>query len=346
MLFLSKRKNGNYYIYYLNEVGKRACISTKCKLKNEALKFLTNFKNQLEERKANKVIPIGLEKFFFEYLKYSEGVHTYKSTQTIRSAVNSFLKYFGSIQLSDLNTKSISDYLQERTKEVSPYVVKREIAYLSAMFNWAITQQYVNENLTNGIKKPKLPEKLPLYFSETDFEILLRTIDKQDIKDLANFAISTGLRQMELITLKWNQINFKQHTLTLDNREHITKSKKIRTIPLNIKAMQIMTSRHIQRNDELVFTYNEKPIKQDFISKKFKKYVIKSGLNPKLTFHSLRASFGSWLVQRGCNIYDVMTLMGHSDVRITSQFYASLTTDNLRDSINLLNTLNPIVFTF
>ena len=62
-----------------------------------------------------------------------------------------------------------------------------------------------------------------------------------------------------------------------------------------------------------------------------------TGHNPKLTFHTMRASFGSWLVQKGCNIYDVMTLMGHSDVRVTTQFYASLTTDNLRESVNLLN---------
>jgi len=337
MLFLSKRKNGIYYIYYLNEVGKRACVSTRAKRKNEALKFLANFKNQLEERKANKVIPISLEKFFFEYLKYSESIHTTKSTQTIRSAVNSLLKYFGSIQLSDLNKKSISDYLQQRTNNVSPYVVKREIAYLSSMLNWAINQCYANENLTKGIKKPKLPEKQPLFFSETDFEILLRTINHQDIKDLANFAILTGLRQMELLTLSWSQIIFQQKILTLDNRKHITKSKKVRSVPLNVKAMQILTSRQIRREDDLIFTYNGSPIKQDFISKKFKKYIIKSGLNPKLTFHSLRASFGSWLVQRGCSIYDVMKLMGHSDVRITSQFYASLTTENLMRSVNLLN---------
>jgi len=337
MLFLSKRKNGIYYVYYLNEAEKRACISTKRKKKNEALKFLADFKNQLDNRKANKVIPISLEKFFFEYLKYSEGIHTTKSTQTIRSAVNSYLKYFGTIQLSELSRKSISEYLQYRTNKVSPYVVKREIAYLSGMFNWGITWRYMNENLTKGIKKPKLPEKQPLFFSETDFEILLRTIDNQDIKDPAIFAISTGLRQMELLTLRWSQINFKQHTLILDNRNHITKSKKVRSIPLNLKAMQVLTQRQICSSTDFVFTYNSVPIKQDFISKKFKKYVIKSGLNPKLTFHSLRASFGSWLVQKGCNIYDVMTLMGHSDVRVTTQFYASLTTDNLRDSINLLN---------
>ena len=337
MLFLSKRKNGIYYVFYLNEAERRACISTKKKKKNEALTFLADFKNQLDKRKANKVIPISLEKFFFEYLKYSEGIHTTKSTQTIRSAVNSFLQYFGSIQLYDLTKKSISEYLQQRTLKVSPYVVKREIAYLSGMFNWAITRGFMNENLSKGIKKPKLPEKQPLFFTENDFEKLLLTIDNEDIKDLAVFAISTGLRQMELITLTWSQINFKQYSLTLDNRRHITKSKKVRTVPLNLKAMQILTKRQIQTKDELIFTYNSAPIKQDFISKKFKKYIIKSGLNPKFTFHSMRASFGSWLVQRGCSIYDVMKLMGHSDVRITSQFYASLTAENLLKSVNLLN---------
>ena len=189
MLLLSKRKNGFYYVYYLNELGKRACISTKSKRKNEALKFLVNFKNQLEERKANKVIPIKLERFFFEYLKYSESIHTTKSTQTIPSAVNSFIKYFGAIQLSDLSGKSISKYLQHRTDKVSPYVVKREIAYLSGMFNWGITWRYMNENLTKGIRKPKLPEKQPLFFAVSDFEILLRTIDNQDIKSLAFYFL-------------------------------------------------------------------------------------------------------------------------------------------------------------
>jgi len=336
MLFLSKRKNGNYYIYYLNEVGKRACISTKCKLKNEALKFLSNFKNQLEERKVNKVFPISLAKFFFEYLKYSESIHTYKSTQTIRSAVNSLLKYFGSIQLSDVNKKGISDYLQQRTNQVSPYVVKREIAYLSAMFNWAITKRYANDNLTNGIKKPKLPQKQPLYFSETDFGILLRTIDNQDIKDLINIATLTGLRQMELITLTWQQVAFKNKILTLDNRNHFTKSKRIRTIPLNVKALQILTERQMKCDAEFIFTYNNQPIKQDFISKKFKKYVLKAGLNRKLNFHSLRHTFASWLVQRGVSIYEVSKLLGHSSISVT-EIYSHLRAEDLREAVEKLN---------
>ena len=91
-------------------------------------------------------------------------------------------------------------------------------------------------------------------------------------------------------------MNFKNKILTLDNRNHFTKSKKIRSIPLGIKVLQILTDRQLKSNSSIVFTYRNQPIKQDFISKKFKKYVIKANLNLKLNFHSLRHTFASWLV--------------------------------------------------
>ena len=86
---------------------------------------------------------------------------------------------------------------------------------------------------------------------------------------------------------------------------------------------------------DYVFTYKNQPIKQDFISKKFRKIVKYSGLNSELTFHSLRHSFGSWLVQKGVPIYQVSKLMTHSDTRIT-QIYAHLSADNLSDAVNML----------
>ena len=141
---------------------------------------------------------------------------------------------------------------------------------------------------------------------------------------------------MELLTLEWNQINFKDRFLILDNRNHITKSKKIRTIPLNIRAMQILTSRQIILNGDLIFTINGEGITQDSISKRFKKYVIASKLNPKLNFHSLRHTFASWLIQRGASIYSVSKLLGHSDVKVT-EIYAHLRPEDLIDSVNKLN---------
>ena len=142
------------------------------------------------------------------------------------------------------------------------------------------------------------------------------------------------MRQMELITLRWNQVNLKSKIVILDNQTHITKGKKVRMIPLNSKAVGALTNRN--KKSELVFTYKGKPMGQDFITHKFSEYVVKSGLNTKLNFHSLRHSFASWLVQAGVSIYEVSKLLGHSDIK-TTQIYAHLRSDDLRRSVALLD---------
>ena len=142
---------------------------------------------------------------------------------------------------------------------------------------------------------------------------------------------------MELITLEWRQINFDENYLTLDNQVHITKSKKIRTIPLNASCIEIVnrrlaTATPVYKN---VFTLFEKPFEQHWLSKKFKAYVIKAKINSKMNFHSLRHTNASWLVQSGVSIYLVSKLLGHADIK-TTEIYAHLRREDLRDAVNHL----------
>ena len=74
-------------------------------------------------------------------------------------------------------------------------------------------------------------------------------------------------------------------------------------------------------------------LKEDFVSKTFKRHVRLSGLNPALHFHSLRHSFASWLVQDGVSIYAVKELLGHSDVK-TTQVYSHLQPEQLHSTVN------------
>ena len=154
-------------------------------------------------------------------------------------------------------------------------------------------------------------------------------------KDLVIVAANTGARQMELLTLEWNQVNFEDRYLILDNRSHITKGKKIRTIPANEKVIEVLQKRWSSRKETInnVFTYKGLPIKQDFLTHKFKKYVIRSGAHPKLNFHSLRHSFASWLVQANVSLYVVSKLLGHADIK-TTEIYSHLSREDLRDATN------------
>src|SRR5690606_34172057 len=104
---------------------------------------------------------------------------------------------------------------------------------LSSAFNKAVRDNYLLSNPCKGIRRFKLPEKQPLFYSQEDFEKLLNSIDDEDLKDLTIFAVNTGLRQMEMISLEWRQVDFNEKIVLLDNRTHLTKAKKIRTIPLN-----------------------------------------------------------------------------------------------------------------
>lgn len=238
--------------------------------------------------------------------------------------------------LNELTVTNLQKYAEDRLRSVSVYSVKRDKANLSSAFSYAITRNYLKDNIAKMIRHPKLPEKQPTFFSSSEFDLLMSKVDLKDLKDLMLFATQTGLRQMELLTLQWNQINVKNRYVILDNSGYLTKSKKVRTIPLSLKALQVLTEREIMKTGELVFTMNGQPIKPDYLSHKFKSYVLEAKINPKLKFHSLRHTFASWLVQRGVSIYEVSKLLGHSSVNVT-QIYSHLRTEDLRASINLLN---------
>ena len=120
-MFLSKRPSGIYYVYYRDAKGKRQAISTKSKLKRDALKFLTYFREKVEERARRKIIPITLSKFRFEFLKHSEAIHSPKTTKTFVTTFKYMLEFFGDPIISDLTEKDIRRYVDHRIKTPSIY---------------------------------------------------------------------------------------------------------------------------------------------------------------------------------------------------------------------------------
>ena len=333
-MFVSKNPKGVYYVFYNQPNGKRTCLSTGSKKKSEALKFLSEFKDHQKEISEREFIPISLKEFRWEYLKYSESFHTWKTTLTYKTTFNSMMKYFGEIQLIDLTRKTIEEYIQTLIRKTSIYSGRKDLINIKASLNWAVQNNYLINNPSQLIKRLKVPERLPLYYTREDFQKLIDVIDNQDIKDLVIFAVNTGLRQEELIHLQFRQVNFLDKSIILDNQNHITKSKKIRTLPLNEKAFTIINDRK-KINDELIFTINNRLIQKDHLIHKFKKYVIKAGINSKLHFHSLRHTFASWLVQGGVSIYHVSKLLGHADIK-TTEIYAHLSLTDLKNSLDIL----------
>lgn len=333
---LSKHSNGFYYVYYFQENGKRNSISSRSKLKVEALKFLSNFGKELEERKRNKLVPVALSDFKKEFLSYSQSIHTPKTTKGIKLSFNFLEAFFGNTTLPELNKSNLTDYFQQRISNASIYQARKDRINLSSAFSYAVERKYLSSNPIKEIKPFKIPEKQPLFLSEAEFQILLNATPDKDLRDLFIVAVNTGLRQMEILTLTWQQINFRENIVLLDNQQHLTKSKKVASVPLNLKCLQVLTERELNKKSEYVFTYQNKPMQPDFISHQFKKIVRSARLNDSFSFHTLRHTFASWLVQRNVPIQQVQQLLRHADLK-TSLIYAHLRNDNLSTSVNLLN---------
>ena len=335
-MFLSKRPNGIYHIYYKKSNGRMTSVSTKTKLKSEANKFLIKFASKTTYENGAKVLPTSVIKFSKEFLKHSEAVHTYWTNYTYKQTFGFFNSFFSDKLITEIEASDINRYVEYRINTASIYQARKDLINIAAAFNWAIVQGYLNENPCKNVNRIKVPQKLPLYYSLKDFNKLLGVIDSEDILDITIFAVNTGLRQMELIKLQWQQVSFTDKILILDNQNHITKGKKVRTIPMNSKALDVLDKRFKNSIGDIVFTYNKEIMSQDFLSHKFASYVEKAKINSKLNFHSLRHTFASWLVQKGVSIYEVSKLLGHADIK-TTQIYAHLRSDDLRNAVEILD---------
>ncbi len=326
--YLSKHKNGIYYIYYFDSNDRRQSVSTRVKYKSEALSVLNEFRNKKLNTPPKQ---LTLRQYRFEFLKASESYHSWKTTLDYRSTFNELEKEVGNIMISQFTQNQIEAFIQRKTREESVYTGRRHLINIKALFNKAVELGYITNSPAKYIKRLRTPEKLPSFFTKQEYNQLLNVVDDNDYRDVIEFAANTGLRQMEILTIQRRQFNERDRLIVLDNQHHTTKSKKVRTIPLNKKAFEILT----RRAGTHLFTRNSKPISPDHLQTKFKEYVKAASIMRKLTFHSLRHTFASWLVQAGVSIYEVSKLLGHAEIK-TTQIYAHLRGDDLRRSVELL----------
>ena len=344
-MFLAKHHKSPYYqIVYFTD-GKRNSISTKTKVKSEAMEFLLNFKNSLadepqEKINRQKVEPsITVAEFKQEYISYLTPTKSSHYISSINYSFREFINFVGDIPITKIDIRIIDKFIitsYSRTQRGAHLFYRT----LKAALNKAIEWNYISVNPFAKIKFPKLSKSFPAFISEDELLIILANIPYQHLKDIFTVAFYTGLRLGELINMQWNWIDFFQNHITVKCSEGFTtKSKKERIVPMSEKVKSIFITRFnlaVHQPDEVVFyRINKRKLHQETISKQFKQAVRKSNLNEKIHFHSLRHSFASLLAQKGVSLYIVKELLGHEDLA-TTQIYSHLQKQNLCDAVNLL----------
>lgn len=170
-------------------------------------------------------------------------------------------------------------------------------------------------------------------------EQTLDAIENVDYAAIRRFAIITGLRRRTLL-LTWSQVDFELGVVRV-----LTKGGTWRTIPLTREAYQILWSRR-GHHPEFVFTYVCQKSRTIPKGKQLRiagqRYPITySGLGSNqenwkkagvdgVTIHTLRHTTGMRTLRQTGNLRVVQKILGHTDIKITAQFYTDATVDDMR----------------
>ena len=147
---------------------------------------------------------------------------------------------------------------------------------------------------------------------------------------MAAFAVNTGLRQANVLSLTWDKVDLERRLVWVEGYD--MKTKKPIPVPLNNGAYYVLKAVHGQ-HPEFVFTYNGKPITE--IKTAFQKACIRAGLGVQsvhvsgktkrvsytgFTWHGLRHTWATWHVQNGTPLEVLQKLGGWATFAMVERY--------------------------
>ena len=268
---------------------------------------------------------ILLTDLFAEVLAYVRATLQPGTAAIYETTFRHFTFSTGNIPLRSLTLRHFDRYKTERLGAARPATVNIELRTLRAAFRMAVRWDMVRRDPAAGLSLARLDDTERAYFTRPEFQRLLDAIREPWLRDVVLFAGVTGMRQGEILSLTWGQVDLQARVARLASSSTFrTKTGKRRTVPLAGTVVGILQQLRPGDGKSLVFTLRGRPLLRRWVTTKLRRYVRELGMDRKLNFHSLRHSFASWLALDGVSIYQISKLLGHSDVKITQQYYAHL----------------------
>ena len=147
-------------------------------------------------------------------------------------------------------------------------------------------------------------------------------------KRLALAALLTGMRQGELLNLKWTDIDFNTNLVQVRH----SKAGKIRYVNINSDLVNMLKS--IPTISDYVFGTETGKARWTLYRKPFLKAVQEAGIED-FRFHDCRHDYCSTLVMKGIDLKTVAELVGHTTTQMTER-YAHLSPAHKRAAVELL----------
>lgn len=346
------RKRGNNYniiieYYDINNKIKQKSIA-KYTNKKDAEKHLIDLKSSINNN--NYIISKDIT-FVDRYKKYIEDEHKHLSPSTLRIR-KSFLKnniepFFKNIKLSDVSPYTLQEFANYVYKNYSKGSAQHRLAAVKTVLTEAYRLKEIQENPCDFVKSPKTKVESSIRiaqepYSKEEVKYLIENLDSEIYEIPILLMLTCGLRYSEMAGLRWQDINLKENTLTVNQvliytgEEIIFKKPKtegsIRTISVPKELISKIKRWKVKHNEyklEGILEYEDlvclnsrlAPVLECSLLDYFKRFTKKIGLR-SIRLHDLRHTHATILILAGTDFKTISHRLGHTDIKITLNRYS------------------------
>lgn len=246
------------------------------------------------------------------------------SPKTIKSYLACLKDYFNFAKndLSSVNENSIKKFLLlKQGKDYAPQTINLHLNSIKFYY-----REIVKSPIPINLKFAKTSRRLPVVLSRKEIKSIIDCVNNKQHQLIISLAYGSGLRVSEVTNLKVKDIDSDQLII------HIKQSKgqrdRITILPQSIsnKIKKILALKN--RNDYVFETQKGGKYSVRTPQLIFFKSLRKADIKKDATFHSLRHSFATHLLENGTDVRYIQKLLGHKNIR-TTQIYTQVTNPQL-----------------
>ncbi|MDR1104188.1 MAG: tyrosine recombinase [Endomicrobium sp.] len=273
------------------------------------------------------------------FVKYLKGERNF-SKHTLRAYTRDVLDFAvflknKEILLSNASKYDVRAFFEEiSNKELSKAALSRKFTTLRTFYKFLIINKVIKQSPMQNMSGMKKDKKVPLFLTETEMQRLL-SLENVKLRDrsMIEFLYSCGLRIEELMSLNIKNVDFISNTVAV-----VGKGSKERIVPIGNKCIEAILN-YIKERRKAGFPYdinspmflNDRATRMDQRTARriVHRLFIKADILKKASPHTLRHTFATHILDRGCDIRSLQELLGHKNLS-TTQIYTHVTIESLK----------------
>ena len=383
--YITSVKNGKHYVVfdYKDHSGKRKRkwvnteLPEKCSkkaLKEAVEAIVAEFDKSISEGeiavKSANAVPYAvmsdetastmlLDDFFTEWLTYIKPNVARTTHLCYRRVSKRYMEYinenYPNLTLGQVNHNHIQNYLNYKLDSgCKGSTAKQYYLALHSAFAYAVKMELIPKHPMDKLVVPRADRHEATFYNADELNELFEVFKGDKLELVVNIAAYYGLRRCEILGLRWDAIDFKNKTITIQRKivsdydengemkifveTRLKTNSTRRTLPLIPHIEEMLLEK---KKTEVKFkkacgkSYNKEfdgficrdnygnMLSPGYVTQHFHYVITRNGLK-HLRFHDLRHSCASLLLAHDVPMKAIQEWLGHSNFTITANLYSHL----------------------